>query len=700
MSTDVTPTSSAKPIGIRADNPIAAESEDTLGRSELASSFADQIFTLDASQGMVVGVLGPWGSGKTSFVNLCRLHLSRAGVTVLDFNPWMFSGADQLVQTFFVELSAQLKLHPALAAVGERLQDYGETFSGLGWLPVVGPWMERVRGAMKILGALLQRRRQGINEGQAKVRRVLLKLTKPIVVVVDDIDRLTTPEIRDIFKLVRLTASFPNVIYLLAFDRARVEQALNEQQIPGRAYLEKILQIGYDLPDVPVSVLITQTTQAIDAALACTLDAGPFDSDLWPDVLMEVIAPLIGSVRDVRRYAAAIHGTVNSVGKNVALVDVLALEAVRTFLPDVFSNMHSAIAALTGAGRSYGDHSEDAKLREKVEKLVNVAGDRAEVIRDLIRRLFPAGARYIGGMTYGSDWGNRWLRERRVAHEAVLRYYLERVAGDELRAFFDAENAWTKMADQADLKAYLEALPPERIEDIVPYLEAYEDEFSPDQVVPASVVLLNLLPALPERQRSMFDLGARLAVSRVVYRLVRSLQQPDLVAAAVSQILQQVASLSSKLELISTIGYHENVGHKLVSEADAERFEREWRASVRTASSAALAQEADLLRTFWVVKEQADPNEPPLIIPDSPEVTLALLKSARSEARSQSMGSRAIRHKPRLAWDALVDLYGNEDTVRERIDALKRPQSGEIVDLLALADKYLGGWRPKGFGDD
>ncbi|MBM7331832.1 hypothetical protein JS562_54830 [Agrobacterium sp. S2] len=42
----------------------------------------------------------------------------------------------------------------------------------------------------------------------------------------DDIDRLTTGEIRDIFKLVRLTASFPNVVYILAFDRARVEQAL------------------------------------------------------------------------------------------------------------------------------------------------------------------------------------------------------------------------------------------------------------------------------------------------------------------------------------------------------------------------------------------------------------------------------------------------------------------------------------------
>ncbi len=57
----------------------------------------------------------------------------------------------------------------------------------------------------------------------------LSQLDKPIVIVLDDIDRLSTNEIREVFKLVRLTASFPNIIYVLAFDRLRVELALQEQ---------------------------------------------------------------------------------------------------------------------------------------------------------------------------------------------------------------------------------------------------------------------------------------------------------------------------------------------------------------------------------------------------------------------------------------------------------------------------------------
>ncbi len=97
---------------ILADNPIRRPEEDALGRTKAAQSFADQTLSFDASEGAVVGVIGPWGCGKTSFVNLARSHLKDADVPILDFNPWMFSGTEQLVESFFIELSTQLKLRP------------------------------------------------------------------------------------------------------------------------------------------------------------------------------------------------------------------------------------------------------------------------------------------------------------------------------------------------------------------------------------------------------------------------------------------------------------------------------------------------------------------------------------------------------------------------------------------------------------
>jgi hypothetical protein len=81
-------------------------------------------------------------------------------------------------------------------------------------------------------------------------------------------------------------------------------------------------------------------------------------------------------------------------------------------------------------------------------------GAHADVVQAMVMRLFPAGQRHIGGTHYGGDWTRRWLRERRIAHEQILRLYLERVAGKGLQAFRDAERASAVMPDRDALDSY------------------------------------------------------------------------------------------------------------------------------------------------------------------------------------------------------------------------------------------------------
>jgi len=685
---------------VTGDNPIRNYEDDTLGRGFVARSFAQQVLTTDASEGSVVGILGPWGSGKTSFVNLARNEIENAHVPILDFNPWMFSGAQQLVESFFVELASQLKIRPELADVGKGLADYGEAFSGLAWLPF-GSLIERARILTQGLGKILQNRREGVGARRAKLEKALRKLDKPIVVVLDDIDRLPTSEIRDVFKLVRLTASFPNIIYVVAFDRKRVEVALEEQGVRGRDYLEKILQVVVDLPAIPSQVLNRQVFSALDGALATIEKKGPFDQQVWTDLFMEIVRPLIRNMRDVRRYVAAVHGTVAALDGEIALADVLALEAVRIFLPDVFEKLHGAVDGLTTTSEySVGGRSEPPQLKAQVDGLIDAAGAHSQVVRDMIERLFPAGERHIGRSHYGSEWKSQWLRERRVGHEDILRLYLERVAGESLVAFKDAEQAWARMADRDALESYLRSLDAGRLEDVIGSLENYKDQFASQHVVPGTIVLLNLLPDMPVRQRGMFEMGTLLVVTRVTYRLLRSLKDPEAAEAAVHQILPELKTLSAKLELIGDVGYREGRGHKLVSEAAAAELEKALRTEVRTATVEDLAKELDLWRLLLVAKREAGPSEAAIQVGDAPQLTLALLRSARSELQRQSAGSRAVRRLPRLAWEVLVELYGDEVILKERIAGLRAAKLEGSDDLLELAEKYLGGWRPKDFGDD
>ena len=165
------------------------------------------------------------GSGKTSFLNLAREHLKQR-VTILEFNPWMFSGTQQFALSFFTDISAQFKKRKGYEAIAQVLANYGEIVSGMSW--ALGPW-----AGIGGLAKLLMKKPESAESLRPEVLKLLAQLDKPVVVVLDDIDRLTAPEIRDIFKLVRLTANFPRLVYVLMFDRLRVEQALSEQGFFG-----------------------------------------------------------------------------------------------------------------------------------------------------------------------------------------------------------------------------------------------------------------------------------------------------------------------------------------------------------------------------------------------------------------------------------------------------------------------------------
>lgn len=676
------------------DSPIQNASDDRLGRQHAARAFAKSVLSLDVRRGVVVGVLGPWGSGKTSFINIARAYFESENVTVLDFNPWMFSGAEQLVQSFFSEISAQLKLRPGrLAEVGRRLESYGNIFSGFGGLPIVGPWIKSGTDLAKSISAAIKAKEEGAGANRRKVEEGLRGLEAPILVILDDIDRLNTVEIRDVFKLVRLTASFPNIVYVLAFDRVRVEAALGEQGIVGREYLEKILQWAVDLPAVPDEVLSQQILGSIDEALKGFDDHGPFDKDAWPDVFVEVIGPLVRTMRDVRRYAISVGSTVRDIGNQVALADVLALEAVRTFQPDSFARLSTSVKALTStSGDGYGRGDEQLKL--KIEELTKVDDARvANALKAMIHRLFPAAARHVGGSHYGADWRAEWLKKRRVAHTDILRFYLERVENQGLFAFNSAEKAWAVMSDADVFDRTIRAVEKDRITDVIASLEAYEGDVTLDRVAPGVIVLLNLLPDLPDRDRGLLDLGNRMIVARVVYRLLRGFK-PDTVEHVVDEVMPRISTFMAQHELLTIVGHRERAGHKLVSTEAAQRLERAWRDRLRAADPDSLIREPDLLYLLAAAKRDSAEDEPALLVSKYPDIALAILKSGVSVSRSQTMGNRAVKITKHLAWQTLIEVFGNEDEFRQRFSEVEAMRPEGVDELLELARKYQSGWRP------
>ncbi len=330
----------------------------------LATSFARYACSLDASEGVVLGVYGPWGSGKTSFLNLTECAFEEIGVDVLRFDPWHFSGTGQLLNRFFEEISTKSSKLNFSKHFPKHLATYVEL---IGIASIVAPEVSVVLPISRFVSSMFQCANppQSLKEVRDEIEGELRNRELPIVIMIDEVDRLTKEEVLEVFKLVRLIGRFPQLIYIVACDREQVEKALdrNQDYHSGRRYMEKIIQYPVNLPHIADHRLI----QLLDKGPKDILDSANLDrvikNDRWPDIKSTIVAPLLKNLRDVNRFLTVVSAAVDDLESLVTPVDVIALEAVRMFLPDTFIILPTIINVITV------DRLEQESLRKAHEAL-------------------------------------------------------------------------------------------------------------------------------------------------------------------------------------------------------------------------------------------------------------------------------------------------------------------------------------------
>lgn len=693
-SVSATEDSGLKPLA--GDNPIKEKERDALERAGVAENFVRQALELDATEGATVGIFGQWGSGKTSFVNLACKEFENSGVTFLKFNPWLFSGAEELVPRFFGELSSSMGMQGKhIKRVGNAFRKYGSTLSSLATtaarasgFPIIGPLLEEIKihfSQPKSIGTV-----------RTKVENALLNYFqtngKPIIVVLDDVDRLSTPEIREVFKLVRLTANFPYLIYIVCCDRVRIEKALDEdgRGLSGSDYLEKIVQFPFNLPEVPRHLLLNELDAAIENALS-GMDYGKFHQDDWLDISEEIVRPFIRNMRDVRRYAMTIQETVRGLKGQVALEDVLALESVRVFCPHVFRQLPGAIESLTVTSRATDRFRDSLSplgsslhqwLKTKLDNLIQTAEAdpvKKEVTSALIGRLFPVGFQLLqpdseNSSGYVNDNKDEHLRERRVAHENILRLYLERVVSPDLMDLHDAEQALGLMTDRDELDRFIRTLEKSRWHSVLRNLITLSGQLNSDHAWPGIVTFLNLWPDMPEEPAgSGTSTYTRITIRQLTKLLLETLEPGSGVEMMVRRILPEINSPSSRLLLITLTP--ENTGDPAATffpDKVNQEMKEEFLEQINSKSPEEIAEWHDLYPVLEFAKNHSNVLNQSFEIPDSPKLTFALILSVRGRNDSGVLGRRAVKESVGLDLNRLVDLYGCKRSLNRNICNLKR----------------------------
>jgi predicted KAP-like P-loop ATPase len=466
------------------DRAIEEIPQDRLGRSFFASKLADGVCNWKQNDSLVLAIYGEWGMGKTSLKNLFKCHCKEKGDPyIAEFNPWQWSAQDKIFEAFFKiigerlqkvdiakqsrQLAKKWKYYAASLDIGQELgkqivdsvtQLLGITggFSILAALVTnstarlifvaVSALSLALVGFAKCFPAFAKKtadyfeakaanHEKETAEHREELITELRKLQKPLIVIIDDLDRLNKDEIKVVIQLVKANTDLPNVVFLLLFQEEFIAKALDEPWQKGRDYLEKIIQVGFDIPSAPQSrlhkILFEELNEILDG-----LDMGSrWDKERWDYVFGDYLKDYFQTLRDVYRFISMLRFHIglhrNGEFLEVNPIDLILLHTLRVFEHPAFERIRDSSVSDASHWMKllfFEDVKEEKGEKRKViaEEIVkHVDEHKREKVKGMITELFPQ-----VGPNFSGDEKN-WDRDLRICHQEHFPKYFELALRDD-----------------------------------------------------------------------------------------------------------------------------------------------------------------------------------------------------------------------------------------------------------------------------
>ena len=354
------------------DLPIIHPKDDLFGYGPFANTIAECVLGIKEPNGEVIAIYGPWGSGKSSLVNLVchniknqELGESHNNPIVIQFNSWCYRTEGGIISGFFREIHSKLVDWRSKEGKGSSIDPkivmdlgfaaYGAFAATHGLDPTQ---VMEVKNFFSIFGDSIGNNRREIGKGenekvegrkieelQHEIGTKLRSEDTRILIVIDDIDRLSRDEAKLVFRLIKSVGRIMNVMYLLAYDR-EVTEDMFDKNSEGPHYLEKIIQAGFDLPNPNQSKIVEILNHKFEEV---------FENDILSssrrtyDIIHEIVVPEMDNLRSVNRYINMISVTYKSARSSVDIADFVALETFRLFRPHLYHSIRLNKEALTRA---------------------------------------------------------------------------------------------------------------------------------------------------------------------------------------------------------------------------------------------------------------------------------------------------------------------------------------------------------------
>lgn len=414
------------------DAPKKNPQDDQLDYGRFAERIAKVVVQLNVPNGYVMGLHGQWGSGKSTILNFVAEYLKQHNdkdpankIIHIDFRPWIITGHQDLVSSFFKILSENLQ--PKRRRILRRCLRWikGKTSNLVDAVAKVAVTADPSAGVVsglagnvtkESLNSLMERflEEPSLQKAYEDLKKQLAQSRKHFLVTIDDIDRLRDVDIRCIVQMVKSIGQLPNMVYLLCYDRKIVWNALDQDSTHmGPSYAEKIVQQELEIPKPSTNRLLAM----LDQKIAYLFD-GIEPSPRWEFILRDGVHRWTRSPRDVVRLANAVQFCWLALRDEIDSQDLLAVEGLRLFDPEAFSWLRENRDFLFREGRFV--MVQDEVMKTAVEGLKQSIPDhKRSQVMSLVTVLFPQFAKWSeSSVASGLGDLDEAVRRRGIGSEA------------------------------------------------------------------------------------------------------------------------------------------------------------------------------------------------------------------------------------------------------------------------------------------
>lgn len=220
------------------------------------------------TKNLVIGLDGKWGDGKTFVLNEIQDILKKgifSNFYQFSFQPWLFAKDTNYTNAFIDKLNTELiKLNCGISLIYlSAFKDMLNNTCGF-WGRFISFFINKSDEELKSI-----------------IQTKINQTNKQFIVTIDDLDRLDTTEVLQIFKLVRCVANFENVYFILCLDRKVVESSIDEYFKQSSTiddvtthYCDKIINLYFEVPSI--------ASEDLNILLDNTIDQDPI-LKAWKD---------------------------------------------------------------------------------------------------------------------------------------------------------------------------------------------------------------------------------------------------------------------------------------------------------------------------------------------------------------------------------------------------------------------------------